>query len=117
MSKTVLFQEIQFSISTQFSSIWPIDRILSDASAPGQREPGNGGNKEVLHNPQYSSITDTSPWDCLMSYPGHSLEELYPSEEKRSVYFAAPPDWAKTREGVAPKVILFYYVLKHRRIV
>ena len=27
--KTVLFQTIQFSISTQFSSIWPIDRILS----------------------------------------------------------------------------------------
>ena len=28
MSKTVLFQTIQFSISTQFSSIWPIDRTL-----------------------------------------------------------------------------------------
>ena len=27
--KTVLFQAIHFSISTQFSSIWPIDRTLS----------------------------------------------------------------------------------------
>ena len=27
--KTDLFQAIQFSISTQFSSIWPIDRALS----------------------------------------------------------------------------------------
>ena len=27
--KTVLFQAIQFSISRQFSSIWPIDRTLS----------------------------------------------------------------------------------------
>ena len=26
--KTVLFQAIQLSISTQFSSIWPIDQVL-----------------------------------------------------------------------------------------
>ena len=26
--KTILFQAIQFSISTQFSSIWPIDKTL-----------------------------------------------------------------------------------------
>ena len=32
--KTVIFQTIQFSISTQFSSIWPIDRILSGATTP-----------------------------------------------------------------------------------
>ena len=38
--KTVLFQAIQFSISTQFSSIWPIDRTLSGATTPGQSEPG-----------------------------------------------------------------------------
>ena len=35
MSNTVLFQVIQLSISTQFSSIRPIDRILSDATTPG----------------------------------------------------------------------------------
>ena len=29
---TVLFQTIQVSISTQFSSIWPIDRTLSGAT-------------------------------------------------------------------------------------
>ena len=33
--KTVLFQVIQFSISTQFSSIWPIDRSLSGATTLG----------------------------------------------------------------------------------
>ena len=27
----------------------------------------------VLCIPQSSSITGTSPWDYLMSYPGHSL--------------------------------------------
>ena len=32
MSKTVLFQTIQLSICTQFSSIWPIDRTLSGAN-------------------------------------------------------------------------------------
>ena len=35
MSKTVLFQTIQFSISTQFSSIYPIDRALPGATIPG----------------------------------------------------------------------------------
>ena len=38
MSKTVLFQAIQFSISTQFSSIWPINRILSGATTQFQVE-------------------------------------------------------------------------------
>ena len=33
--KTVLFQMIKFSISTQFSSIWPIDRTLSGTTIPG----------------------------------------------------------------------------------
>ena len=32
----VLFQAIQFNISTQFSSIWPINRSLSGATTPGQ---------------------------------------------------------------------------------
>ena len=43
MSKTVLFQIIQFSISTQFSSIWPIDKTLSSSTTPGQSGPGSDG--------------------------------------------------------------------------
>ena len=35
----------------------------------------------VLHIPQNSSITGTSPSDCLVSYPGHSLGWFYPSAE------------------------------------
>ena len=73
--KTVLFQVIQFSISTQFSSIWPIDRTLSSATTPDQSKPGSDGNKKVLCIPQSSSISGTSPSDCLVSYPGHSLVE------------------------------------------
>ena len=84
MSKIVLFQTIQFSISRQFSSIWPIDRTLSGATTQGQSRPVVNGNERVLRIPQGSSITGTSPSDCLVSYPGHSLGESYPSAEKQS---------------------------------
>ena len=73
MSKTVLFQTIQFCISTQFSSIWPIDRTLSSAITLGQSGPGSDDSEGLFHIPQSSSITGTSPSDCLVSYPGHSL--------------------------------------------
>ena len=33
------------------TSVWPIDKILSDATTPGQSEPGNYGNEGVLHIP------------------------------------------------------------------
>ena len=45
--KTVLFQAIQFSLSTQFSSIWPINKALSGATTPGQSGHGSDGNKGV----------------------------------------------------------------------
>ena len=54
--ETVLFQTIQFSISTQCSSIWPIDRALSGATALGQSRPRSDGNKGVLHIPQNSRL-------------------------------------------------------------
>ena len=37
---------------------------------------------------QSTSITGVSPSDCLVSYPGHLLEESYLSAEMQSVYFA-----------------------------
>ena len=64
MSKTVLFQVI----STQFSSIWPIDRTVSAATTPGQSGPRNDGSEGVLHILQSFSITGASPSDCLVSY-------------------------------------------------
>ena len=64
---------IQFSISTQFSSIWPIDRTLSSATTLSQNEPESNGNEKVLHIPQSSSITEASPSDCLVSYLVHLL--------------------------------------------
>ena len=57
--KTVLFQTMEINISTQFSSIKPIDRALSSATTPDQRGPGSDGNVGVL--------------DCLVLCPGYSL--------------------------------------------
>ena len=90
----MLFQTIQFSKSALFSSIWPIDRILSGATTPNQSGPGSDDNNGVLCIPQSSSITGTSPSDCLVSYPGHSLGESYLSAERQSVYSPTPADWA-----------------------
>ena len=74
MSKTVLYHVNQFGISTQSSSIWPIDRALSGATTPAQSGPESAGKEEVLRIPQSSSIIGTSPSDCLVSYPGLSLK-------------------------------------------
>ena len=49
--KTVQFQVILFGMSTQFSSIWAVDRTLSGAITPDQS----------------SSISGTLPSDCLVS--------------------------------------------------
>ena len=62
----------------QFSSIWPIDRALSGATTPGQSGPGSNGNEGVLYIPESSSITRTSPSDCLVSYLGHWLVGVLP---------------------------------------
>ena len=94
-AKIIQFQTIQFSISTQFSSIWPIDRTLLGETTPDQSGPGSDGNERVLYIPQSSSITGTSPSDCLGSYLGHSLGGGYSSAEVQSVYSTAPADRAR----------------------
>ena len=69
---------------------------LSGATTPGKSGPGSNGNEGVVRIPQSSSIAGTSPSDCLVSYPGHSLGGgSYPSAEVQSVYSTAPADWAK----------------------
>ena len=71
-------------ISTQFSSIWPIDRTLSGTTTLGQSGPGSDGNERVLRiSPKlqhYSNLT------IRLSYPGHSLGGSYPSAEKQLMY-------------------------------
>ena len=46
------------------------------------------GNEGVLFIPQ------NSPSDCLVSKPGQSVGESYPSTEMQSMYSAVPADWA-----------------------
>ena len=46
---------------------------LSGATSPGQSGPRSNDNEEVLRIPQSLSITVTSPSDCLVPYPRHSL--------------------------------------------
>ncbi len=50
-AKGVLFQTIQFSISMNFSSIWPIDSALSGVNITWQSGPGIDGNEWVFHIP------------------------------------------------------------------
>ena len=57
----------QFSISTQFSSILPIDWTLSGATTPDQSRPGNDENKWGNAQSQNPSITGASPSDWLVS--------------------------------------------------
>ena len=45
---------------------------------PGQSGPGSDSNEGVHCISSSSGITGTSPSDCLVSYPGHSLGGGYP---------------------------------------
>ena len=87
--KTVLFQTIQFRISTQLSSIWSIDRTL-----PLQTRVDLGMMAMKGYSTLSFSITGASPSDCLVSYPGDVFGESYPSAAMQSEYFTAPSDCA-----------------------
>ena len=98
MSKTVLFQIIQFSISMQFCSIWHIDRTLSGAITPGQSGPGSNVIERVLHIPR-SSRHCYNLTIRLFSFISRTLVEgggSYLSAEVRSVYFTTPANCAWT---------------------
>ena len=46
--KTILFKAIQFTINTQFSSIWPVDITLSGVTTPGPRAKAMKGYSAFL---------------------------------------------------------------------
>ena len=75
--KTVLFQTIQFSVTTHFSSIWPIDWILSGGTNLSQSWPGSDGNEGVLPIPQCSSITEQ------LESSSHDIQNQRISEESK----------------------------------
>ena len=57
------------------SSIWPIDKTLSDDTIPAQGGHRSNGNERVFRILQSSNINVVFPLDCLVSYPGHLLWE------------------------------------------
>ena len=67
---------------------------------PSQSELERDGNEGVL------CIPGTSPSDCLVSYPRHSLVGSYPSAEMQLVYSTAPTDWAK----VCVYIYIYIYI-------
>ena len=81
---------------------------LSGATTPGQSGPGSDGNEGVFRIPKTSSVTGTSPSDCLVLYPGHSLRESYPSAEMQSAYSTAPTDWTMRLKRKADSQMTIY---------
>ena len=60
------------------SFIWPIDKTLSSAITLDQSGPGSNGNEGVLCIPQNSSISGTTPSNCLMSKDSYWGERVLP---------------------------------------
>ena len=87
--ETVLFQTIQFNLSTQFRSI---DRIRVLSIDPLRARVDMGAMAF-----SYSSITGSSSSGSLVSYPGYALGGSYSSAVMQSVYSAAPVDWTSLR--------------------
>ena len=88
MLKILLFNKIEFP--ENFVSITRVSKRFCSILVRGgrcyQSGPGSDGNERVLCIPQSSRITGTSPSDCLVSYPGHSLGGSYSSAEKKLAY-------------------------------
>ena len=78
---SIAIQQSQFHISHLVAhtvcSVWPIDRTLLSAATPDLSRPRNDVNNAGL-----------------LSYTGHSVEEVYSSTQIQSVYYTAPADWA-----------------------
>ena len=81
------------SISTLFSFILPIDRVLSTVTTPGQCGSGSDGNEEVHCIPQSSSITNASPTDFM----DHIQDARWRSAEVQLVYSTDPVDWDRNQ--------------------
>ena len=79
---------------------------LSGATTPGQSGPGSDGNEVVLRIPQRSSIAGTSPSDCLVSYPGHSLGGGVPLCRDAISVFYSPSRLGQRKLGQISEIYL-----------
>ena len=108
--KTVLFQAIQFCLSMQFISVWPIDRTLWGAITPGQSRTGSDSNEE------YSNTTGTSPSDCLVPYPGSSLVGVLSVCSEAVCVFYSPNRLGK-RKGKMKTKTFHNYKVQYQKLV
>ena len=69
---------------------------LSSATTPSKGGPSSDGNEGVLFISQSSSITETLPSDCFVSYAVHSFAVWGSnrSAEVQTVYSVTPTDEA-----------------------
>ena len=106
-SLTVLIQMIQFSISMQLVLFNPKIGPFSGATILGQSGPGSNGNEGVLRIPQSSCITLTSPSNCFVSYPGLSLWGVIPLCKDAVGVFYSPSRWdnQNLNSGLFPMMI------------
>ena len=91
IQKTVLFQTTQFNISTHFSSIWPIDRTVWCYHFGTYWI----AMKRYFAFPKAPSLLEPHHQIVYCHISGHSFGKFYPSEEKQLMYSIAPTDWAK----------------------
>ena len=100
ISKTIPFQTIGFSIQKQFH-FKQFSLVLFDPkigpNQVGQSGPASNGNEGAPRIPQNSSITRTSPSDCLVSYPGHLLEGSFTPQQRCSWYILQPHPTGQAR--------------------
>ena len=88
-------------------SIWPIDRTLSGATTSGLSKPGSNVNERVLHIFQiFKAGVKLS--DCLVSYPGHSLEGVLPLCRDAISVFYSPSwlEWITQGQNGPPKLMV-----------
>ena len=118
MSKTVLIQTIQFSKSTQFRSILPIDRTLSGATTP-EWTLERWKWKSVLHSPKLLHYCNlTIRLFIVISQPFVGMS--YPCVEMQSVYSTATNrlgKWKLWLTGWLSWFILMYKNCKEHAIV
>ena len=108
MSKTFLFQAIQFTQTIQFS-ISMLLVLFNPYIGPYQVLPLRPRvDLWAMAMKGYSVFPKTPALDYLVSYPGHSLGGSYPSAEVESVYSTAPVDWAIHR--VKCQTVLFQII-------
>ena len=108
-SQTFLFQTIQFSISMQFSSVWPIDRTLFGATTLGRNRPESDESEELLRIPQSSSITGNLPSDCFVPHIVDALCSLSPLQRSSQCILQPQPIGQAKTEVMA---LRFFYLLQ-----